>query len=49
VPRGTPDQVASIMSDLTNMGVGRFYVQQYAALDDVDTDALTPVISALRG
>lgn len=49
VPRGTHDQVAAIVSDLAAMGIGRFYVQQYAALDDVDTTELAPVFRALRG
>jgi alkanesulfonate monooxygenase SsuD/methylene tetrahydromethanopterin reductase-like flavin-dependent oxidoreductase (luciferase family) len=49
VPRGTPDQAASVMSDLASLGVGRFYLQEYAALDDVDTGELAFVFSALRG
>ncbi|MEN8234983.1 MAG: LLM class flavin-dependent oxidoreductase [Actinomycetota bacterium] len=49
VPRGTPDEAASVISVLEGLGVGRFYVQEYAALSDVDTDALGPVFQALRG
>lgn len=49
VPRGAPDQAAAIIEDLEEMGVGRFYVQQYAHLNDVDTDELAPVFEALRG
>ena len=49
VPRGAPDQVAAVIEELEEMGVGRFYVQQYAHLDDVDTDELAPVFEALRG
>ena len=49
VPRGTPDQAASAISDLENMGIGRFYLQEYSHLDDVDTEELTPLFKALRG
>lgn len=49
VPRGVPDQAAAVISDLEEMGIGRFYVQEYAHLDDVDTDALASVFRALRG
>jgi alkanesulfonate monooxygenase SsuD/methylene tetrahydromethanopterin reductase-like flavin-dependent oxidoreductase (luciferase family) len=49
IPRGTPDQAAAVISELESMGVGRFYVQEYAHLDDVDTSELTPVFRALRG
>ncbi len=31
------------------MGIGRFYIQEYAHLDDVDTDRLASVFGALRG
>ena len=49
IPRGTPDQAAAVISDLEEMGIGRFYVQVYAHLDDVDTDELGLVFRALRG
>ena len=49
VPRGVPDQAAAVIADLEAMGVGRFYVQQYSHLDNVDTDELAPVFRALRG
>ncbi len=49
VPRGTPDQASSIIADLEEMGIGRFYLQQYAMLQDVDTEALAPAFRALRG
>jgi alkanesulfonate monooxygenase SsuD/methylene tetrahydromethanopterin reductase-like flavin-dependent oxidoreductase (luciferase family) len=49
VPRGVPDQAAAVIADLEDMGVGRFYIQEYAHLDDVDTDELTQVFRALRG
>ncbi len=49
IPHGVPDQAASVISDLEEMGIGRFYVQEYAHLDDVDTDDLTTVFRALRG
>ncbi len=49
VPRGTPDQAVAVVSDLENMGIGRFYLQEYSHLDDVDTEALTPLFKTLRG
>jgi len=49
IPRGTPDRAASIVADLSSMGVDRFYLQEYSALDAVDTDYLTDVFTALRG
>lgn len=49
IPRGTPDQVASVVSDLAAMGVGRFYLQLFSALDDIDTTEIAAVFMALRG
>ncbi|MEN8112877.1 MAG: LLM class flavin-dependent oxidoreductase [Actinomycetota bacterium] len=49
IPRGTPDEAASVVAHLEDLGIGRFYLQVYAALEDVDTDALGPVFQALRG
>jgi alkanesulfonate monooxygenase SsuD/methylene tetrahydromethanopterin reductase-like flavin-dependent oxidoreductase (luciferase family) len=49
IPRGVPDQAAAVISDLEEMGIGRFYIQEYAHLDDVDTDRLASVFRALRG
>jgi len=49
VPRGTPDEAASVVADLEALGVGRFYLQEYAALDDVDTERLAMAFKALRG
>jgi len=31
------------------LGVGRYYVQEYAALDDVDLDRMALVFSSLSG
>jgi len=49
IPRGTPDRAASIISDLSAMGVDRFYLQEYSPLDAVDTGRLADVFTALRG
>ncbi len=49
VPRGTPDEAAAIVADLTSMGVGRFYLQLFTALDEVDTTEIGAVFTALRG
>ena len=49
IPRGTLDTLAEAVASYAGAGVSRFYVQEYAALDDVDTDRLEPVFNALRG
>ncbi len=49
IPHGVPDQAAAVIADLEGIGIGRFYVQEYAHLDDIDTDDLTTVFRALRG
>ncbi|MGI9529302.1 MAG: LLM class flavin-dependent oxidoreductase [Acidimicrobiia bacterium] len=47
IPHGTLDDGAAAMAEYASWGVGRYYVQEYAALEDVDTDALGPVFAAL--
>lgn len=47
IPHGTLDDGAAAMAEYASWGVGRYYVQEYAALDDVDTDTLGPVFAAL--
>lgn len=47
IPHGTLEDGAAAMAEYETWGVGRYYVQEYAALEDVDTDALGPVFAAL--
>jgi alkanesulfonate monooxygenase SsuD/methylene tetrahydromethanopterin reductase-like flavin-dependent oxidoreductase (luciferase family) len=49
VPRGTQDQVREQMAQLEAAGVGRFYIQVYAALDAIDTDEVGRVFQLLTG
>lgn len=37
LPHGTSDQVRTHMAELADAGVGRFYIQVFAALGDIDT------------
>jgi alkanesulfonate monooxygenase SsuD/methylene tetrahydromethanopterin reductase-like flavin-dependent oxidoreductase (luciferase family) len=48
VPHGTPDEAADAISRMADAGIGRYYVQEYAHLDDLDLDALGVVFDALR-
>ena len=47
VPHGTPDMAAAAVERMEEAGIGRYYVQEYAHLDDVDTDRLDVVFHAL--
>ncbi|HHC07538.1 MAG TPA: LLM class flavin-dependent oxidoreductase [Actinobacteria bacterium] len=49
IPHGAPDQAAATLAGLAAMGVGRYYIQEYRALDEIDTEALGVVVRALRG
>ncbi len=48
VPHGTPAQAADRIAKLESLGVGRYYMQEYRHLDDIDTDRLSMVFDALR-
>ena len=48
IPHGTFEDGAAAMDEYASWGVGRYYVQEYAALDDVDTERLEQVFTALR-
>lgn len=48
VPHGTPDMAAEAARRMSEAGVGRYYVQEYSHLDDVDLDALAVAFSAMR-
>jgi hypothetical protein len=49
VPHGTPDQAREALGRMGALGVGRYYVQEYVALDDVALDRMDLVFSALSG
>ena len=48
IPRGTHDMLGDALTVYDNLGVSRFYVQEYKALDEIDTNELEPVFNALR-
>lgn len=46
---GTHERLAERAQELAGLGVGRLYVQEFAALDAIDTDQLAADIAAIRG
>lgn len=48
IPRGTLDTIGEALDVYADLGVSRFYVQEYKALDEIDTAALAPIFNALR-
>ncbi len=48
IPRGTIDTIGEALDTWAGAGVSRFYLQEYKALDDIDTGALEPIFNALR-
>jgi len=48
VPHGTPDGARASVAALEDLGVSRYYVQEYRDLADVDTDMLETVFGILR-
>ena len=49
LPHGTTDQVRTHLESLEAAGVGRFYIQVYAALGDIDTQDVGRIYRALTG
>jgi hypothetical protein len=47
LPHGTTDQVRSHIAQVEAAGVGRFYIQVYAALSDIDTEDVGRIYRAL--
>lgn len=47
VPRGTPDGVRQVIAEYESLGMGRFYLQEYKDLDEIDTAELARVFSVL--
>ena len=48
VPHGTVETAGAVISRLADVGVGRYYVQEFAALEAVDLDRMALVFEALR-
>jgi alkanesulfonate monooxygenase len=48
VPHGTVETAGEAISRMADLGVGRYYVQEFNALEDVDLERMTLVFEALR-
>jgi alkanesulfonate monooxygenase SsuD/methylene tetrahydromethanopterin reductase-like flavin-dependent oxidoreductase (luciferase family) len=49
VPHGTAEQAAETVAGYAVAGVDRFYLQEFTALPEIDTDLLGDVFAAMRG
>ncbi len=49
VPHGTFDQAASLLQEYAAEGVGRFYVQIFSPIDDIDVAGFPALLAGLRG
>lgn len=47
VPHGLPNQARQAIARMADAGIGRYYVQEYKPLDDIDLGALESVFDAL--
>lgn len=48
VPHGTPESAGDAIARMSDLGVGRYYVQEVSTLEDVDLDRMELVFEALR-
>ena len=48
IPHGTPDRARQSIATLAELGVSRYYVQEYRDLADVDTDSLEAAFDILQ-
>lgn len=48
IPHGTHDRVASQFADIASWGVGRVYLQQFSALDEIDTEIVGRTARLIR-
>ena len=48
IPHGTPDRARQSIATLAELGVSRYYVQEYRDLADVDTDSLETAFDILQ-
>jgi alkanesulfonate monooxygenase SsuD/methylene tetrahydromethanopterin reductase-like flavin-dependent oxidoreductase (luciferase family) len=49
IPHGTAEQVSEAFVDLERRGIGRYYIQVYAPLDEIDIEDVSSVLAAARG
>lgn len=49
VPHGTPAMAREAIERMADLGVGRYYVQEFSTLEDIDLDRMELVFSALQG
>lgn len=49
VPHGTAESAGRAIEQMASWGVGRYYVQEYLPLDDIDFDNIDRIFSALQG
>jgi alkanesulfonate monooxygenase SsuD/methylene tetrahydromethanopterin reductase-like flavin-dependent oxidoreductase (luciferase family) len=47
VPHGSPSRAREAVARMADVGVGRYYVQEYRSLEEVDTGRLAVVVAAL--
>ncbi len=48
IPHGTDDRVASQFAEIASWGVGRVYLQQFSALDEIDTELVGRTARLIR-
>jgi alkanesulfonate monooxygenase SsuD/methylene tetrahydromethanopterin reductase-like flavin-dependent oxidoreductase (luciferase family) len=48
MPHGTPERVAAKYGEIASWGVGRIYLQNFAALGDIDTDMNAVAVDIVR-
>ncbi|KAA3636566.1 MAG: LLM class flavin-dependent oxidoreductase [Armatimonadetes bacterium] len=48
VPHGPPERARQAIDQMASWGVGRYYVQEYTPLDDVDLNRMDRIFSALK-
>jgi alkanesulfonate monooxygenase SsuD/methylene tetrahydromethanopterin reductase-like flavin-dependent oxidoreductase (luciferase family) len=48
IPHGTPEHARDAIKRLAEVGVGRYYVQEFSSLEDVDLTRMEFVFNALR-
>lgn len=49
VPHGSPQQARDAIDRMADLGIGRYYVQEYMALAEIDLDRMERVFGALSG
>ncbi|MEN8040885.1 MAG: LLM class flavin-dependent oxidoreductase [Actinomycetota bacterium] len=49
VPHGPPEQAGEAIARMAELGVGRYYVQEFSTLEDVDLNRMDMVFRSLRG